>query len=169
MDGDGNCAWETSVGYPFQLFNNDKYYWSCWRFSTYTSTFKFHVRTKRFINNKSICYHAAVIANDINAKVLPTLTNSGYVLFKFQLDKKSQQILVFTSKPNHFNTQQISGVKAFFYDKFRQWWYCVNINNKDMLKRWYVIGPSCNATANKGMQTHYVRSRNWIISYIWPL
>ncbi|HAI17757.1 MAG TPA: pyruvate kinase, partial [Xanthomarina gelatinilytica] len=36
-----------------------------------------HIRTKRYIT-KSICYHAANMANEIDAKAISTLTNSGY-------------------------------------------------------------------------------------------
>ena len=39
------------------------------------------IRTKRFIT-KSICYHAAKLANDITAKAICTLTNSGYTAFQ---------------------------------------------------------------------------------------
>jgi len=40
-----------------------------------------HIRTNRFIT-KSICYHAAHMANDIDAKAICTLTNSGYTAFQ---------------------------------------------------------------------------------------
>ena len=39
------------------------------------------IRTKRFVT-KSICYHAAHLANDIDAKAICTLTNSGYTGFQ---------------------------------------------------------------------------------------
>ena len=37
-----------------------------------------HIRTKRYIT-KSICYHAANMANEINAKAISTLTNTPYI------------------------------------------------------------------------------------------
>ena len=40
-----------------------------------------HIRTNRYIT-KSICYHAANMANEINAKGISTLTNSGYTAFQ---------------------------------------------------------------------------------------
>lgn len=40
-----------------------------------------HIRTKRYIT-KSICYHASLMANEIDAKVISTLTNSGYTAFQ---------------------------------------------------------------------------------------
>jgi pyruvate kinase len=77
-----------------------------------------HIRTKRYIT-KSICYHAALLANEINAKANSTLTKSGYTAFQISAWRPSAHILVFTS--NHRILTQLNllwGVKAFFYDKF---------------------------------------------------
>ena len=40
-----------------------------------------NIRTKRFIT-KSVCFHAAQIANDIKANAICTLTNSGYTAYQ---------------------------------------------------------------------------------------
>lgn len=77
-----------------------------------------HVRTKRFIT-KSICYHAAIMANEIKAKAISTLTNSGYTAFQISAWRPKAHILVYTS--NERILTQLSllwGVNAFFYDKF---------------------------------------------------
>ncbi|AXG74002.1 pyruvate kinase [Flavobacterium arcticum] len=77
------------------------------------------VRTKRFIT-KSICYHAAQMANAINAKAISTLTNSGYTAFQISAWRPQADILVFTS--NKTILSQLSllwGVNAFYYDEFR--------------------------------------------------
>jgi len=77
-----------------------------------------HIRTKRYIT-KSICYHAAHMANEINAKAISTLTNSGYTAFQISAWRPSSHILVFTS--NRRILTQLSllwGVKAFYYNKF---------------------------------------------------
>ncbi len=77
-----------------------------------------HIRTKRYIT-KSICYHAAHMANEINAQAISTLTNSGYTAFQISAWRPECHILVFTS--NRRILTQLSllwGVKAFFYDKF---------------------------------------------------
>lgn len=77
-----------------------------------------HIRTKRYIT-KSICFHAANMANEINAKAISTLTNSGYTAFQISAWRPSAHILVFTS--NQRILTQLSllwGVKAFYYDKF---------------------------------------------------
>jgi pyruvate kinase len=39
------------------------------------------IKTKRFIT-KTICRHAAVMANAIEAKAISTMTNSGYTAFQ---------------------------------------------------------------------------------------
>ncbi len=77
-----------------------------------------HIRTKRYVT-KSICYHAALMANEIKAKAISTLTNSGYTAFQISAWRPSAHILVFTS--NRRILSQLSllwGVKAFYYDKF---------------------------------------------------
>lgn len=77
-----------------------------------------HIRTKRFIT-KSICYHAATMADDINAKAITTLTNSGYTAFQISAWRPKSHIIVFTS--NKRIVTQLSliwGVKAYLYEKF---------------------------------------------------
>ena len=77
-----------------------------------------HVRTKRFIT-KSICYHAATMANDIKAKAISTLTNSGYTAFQISAWRPSSHILVYTSNRRILTQLNLLwGVNAFFYDKF---------------------------------------------------
>ena len=77
-----------------------------------------HVRTKRFIT-KSICYHAATMANDIKAKAISTLTNSGYTAFQISAWRPSAHILVYTSNRRILTQLNLLwGVNAFFYDKF---------------------------------------------------
>lgn len=77
-----------------------------------------HIRTNRYIT-KSICYHAANMANEIEAKAICTLTNSGYTAFQISAWRPAAHILVFTS--NHRILSRLNllwGVKAFFYDKY---------------------------------------------------
>ena len=77
-----------------------------------------HVRTKRFIT-KSICYHAAIMANEIKAKAISTLTNSGYTAFQISAWRPTAHILVYTSNKRILTQLSLLwGVKAFFYDKF---------------------------------------------------
>ncbi len=77
-----------------------------------------HIRTNRYIT-KSICYHAAIMANEIEAKAICTLTNSGYTAFQISAWRPAAHILVFTS--NHRILSRLNllwGVKAFYYDKY---------------------------------------------------
>ncbi|RWW99641.1 pyruvate kinase [Flavobacterium cerinum] len=76
------------------------------------------VRTKRFIT-KSICYHAAQMANVIKAKAISTLTNSGYTAFQISAWRPNSHILVFTSNKRILTQLNLLwGVNAFYYDKF---------------------------------------------------
>ncbi len=76
------------------------------------------VRTKRFIT-KSICHHAAMMANVIKAKAICTLTNSGYTAFQISAWRPQSHILVFTSNRRILTQLNLLwGVKSFYYDKF---------------------------------------------------
>ena len=77
-----------------------------------------HIRTNRYIT-KSICYHAANMANEINAKAISTLTNSGYTAFQISAWRPACHILVFTSNKRILTRLSLLwGVTAFYYDKF---------------------------------------------------
>lgn len=77
-----------------------------------------HIRTNRYIT-KSVCYHAAIMANEIKAKAISTLTNSGYTAFQISAWRPSAHILVFTSNKRILTQLNLLwGVKAFYYDRF---------------------------------------------------
>lgn len=116
-----------------------------------------HVRTKRFIT-KSICYHAATMANDIDAKVISTLTNSGYTAFQISAWRPKSQILVFTSNERILTQLNLLwGVKAYYYDKFLSTDDTVEDINKFAQEKGYVkkgdmlINLAAMPIANKGM------------------
>lgn len=74
------------------------------------------IRTNRFVT-KSVCYHAAHIANDIKAQAISTLTNSGYTDFQISAWRPSAHVLVFTSNRRILTQLNLLwGVKAFYYD-----------------------------------------------------
>jgi pyruvate kinase len=76
------------------------------------------VRTNRYIT-KSICYHASNMANEIKAKAISTLTNSGYTAFQISAWRPKAHILVFTSNKRILTQLNLLwGVKAFYYDKY---------------------------------------------------
>ncbi|MDD2820372.1 MAG: pyruvate kinase [Flavobacterium sp.] len=75
------------------------------------------VRTNRFIT-KTICHHAATMANVIKAKAICTLTNSGYTAFQISAWRPSAHILVFTSNKRILTQLNLLwGVKSFYYEK----------------------------------------------------
>lgn len=77
------------------------------------------VRTNRFIT-KTVCHHAALMANVIEAKAICTLTNSGYTAFQISAWRPSAHILVFTSNRRILTQLNLLwGVKSFFYDKMK--------------------------------------------------
>ncbi len=77
-----------------------------------------HIKTKRYIT-KAICYHAAHMADEIDAKAITTLTNSGYTAFQISAWRPSSHILVFTSNKRILTQLNLLwGVKAVYYDKF---------------------------------------------------
>ncbi|WP_269224211.1 MULTISPECIES: pyruvate kinase [Flavobacterium] len=75
------------------------------------------VRTNRFIT-KTVCQHAAIMANVIKAKAICTLTNSGYTAFQISAWRPSAHILVFTSNKRILTQLNLLwGVKSFYYEK----------------------------------------------------
>ena len=76
-----------------------------------------HIKTKRYIT-KSICYHAANMANEIDAKAISTLTNSGYTAFQISAWRPNAHILVFSDNKRILTQLNLLwGVKAFYYDR----------------------------------------------------
>tara|TARA_B110000438_G_C15805096_1_gene646932 strand:+ start:1352 stop:2779 length:1428 start_codon:yes stop_codon:yes gene_type:complete len=76
------------------------------------------IKTKRYIT-KSICYHAAIMANEIDAKAICTLTNSGYTAFQISAWRPKSNILVFTSNKRILSQLNLLwGVKSFFYNEY---------------------------------------------------
>ena len=72
--------------------------------------------SERFIT-KSVCYHAAKIANDTKAKAISTLTNSGYTAYQISSWRPKTHVLVFTSNKRIVTQLNLLwGVKAFYYD-----------------------------------------------------
>ncbi|MFB9078230.1 pyruvate kinase [Flavobacterium procerum] len=75
------------------------------------------IKTKRFVT-KTVCHQAALLANEINAKAICTLTNSGYTAFQISAWRPSSaHILVFTSNKRILTQLNLLwGVKSFYYD-----------------------------------------------------
>jgi pyruvate kinase len=116
-----------------------------------------HIKTKRYIT-KSVCHHAAKIADEMNAKAITTMTNSGYTAFQISAWRPAAHILTFTS--NERILTQLSllwGVKAFFYDRFVSTDETVEDVNKFAKEKGFVekgdflINLVSMPVANKGM------------------
>ncbi len=76
------------------------------------------IKTSRFIT-KTVCRHAAQMANVIEAKAICTLTNSGYTAFQISAWRPKSHILVFTSNRRILTQMSLLwGVRSFYYDKF---------------------------------------------------
>lgn len=76
-----------------------------------------HIRTNRFIT-KSICYHAALTANEIDAAAICTLTNSGYTAFQISAWRPRTHVLAFTTDKRILGKLNLLwGVKAYYYDE----------------------------------------------------
>jgi len=76
-----------------------------------------HIRTDRFIT-KSVCHHAALMTDDINAAAISTLTNSGYTAFQISAWRPKAHVLVFSSEKRILaRLNLLWGVRSFYYDK----------------------------------------------------
>lgn len=96
------------------------------------------IRTKRFIT-KSICYHAAHLANDINARAICTLTNSGYTAYQISAWRPKAHVLVFTSNRQILNQLNLLwGVKAFYYSNLNSTDKTVEEINQTALEKGYI-------------------------------
>ncbi|AOW21333.1 pyruvate kinase [Urechidicola croceus] len=74
-----------------------------------------HIKTNRYIS-KTVCYHAASMADDINATAISTLTNSGYTAFQVSAWRPKAHILAFTSNKRILTMLNLLwGVKPFYY------------------------------------------------------
>jgi pyruvate kinase len=115
------------------------------------------IKTNRYIT-KTICQHAAQMANAIKAKAICTLTNSGYTAFQISAWRPQADILVFTSNKRILTQLNlIWGVKTFYYDKFVSTDDTVDDINKIATEKGLVtkgdmlINLAAMPIANKGM------------------
>jgi pyruvate kinase len=83
--------------------------------------FKEHQPTTKnhtFISD-SICYNSCVMARQVGAKAIVTMTNSGYTGFKLSSHRPLANIFVFTDNPALLNTLSLVwGVRGFYYNRY---------------------------------------------------
>ena len=73
-------------------------------------------KNARFVT-KSVCYLAATMADEIEAKAICTLTNSGYTAYQISAWRPSASVLVFTSNPRILaQLNLLWGVKGRLYE-----------------------------------------------------
>lgn len=67
----------------------------------------------------AICYNAARISSDLEARAIIGMTFSGYTAFMLSSYRPKANIFIFTENHDLLNTLSMCwGVRAFFYDKF---------------------------------------------------
>lgn len=115
------------------------------------------IRTKRYIT-KSICYHAALTANEIEAKAICTLTNSGYTAFQISAWRPDAHILIFSHNKRIINRLNLLwGVTAYHYEKYISTDKTIEDVNRIALEKGYVnkgdyiINLSAMPIIEKGM------------------
>lgn len=77
------------------------------------------IKSKRIIT-KTICRHAALIANEIHAAAVCTLTHSGYTGWQISSWRPNCLVIVFTSNKRILSQLNLLwGVKSIYYNKFQ--------------------------------------------------
>jgi pyruvate kinase len=112
---------ETSVGdYPLEVIQQMRKIIESVENSPLISMPKEYIQciNHRFIS-KTICHQAALMANNINAEVITTLTDSGFTAFQISSWRPKSNILVFSSNRRILAMLNLLwGVKGVFYDQF---------------------------------------------------
>jgi pyruvate kinase len=101
----------------------------------YTPAIQFSVPSpkSRTFWSDTVCYHAARMAQDVDAKAIIGMTTSGFTAFKISSYRPiHSKIYVFSEQNDILNTLNLVwGVQTFFYDKFTTTdetiYDCVNI------------------------------------------
>ena len=108
--------------------------------------------------SKTICHQAAIVANEIEAAVITTLTNSGYTAFQISAWRPKSNILAFSDNRRILAMLNLLwGVKGEYYDKFVSTDDTVEDINKITLenhfaeKGEYVINLTSMPVNEKGM------------------
>jgi len=97
-----------------------------------------NISKERLITN-SICYHAALLADNIKASAICTLTNSGYTGWEISSYRPKSLVLVFTSNVRILSQLNLLwGVKCIFYDKLESTDKTVEEVNELALQRRYI-------------------------------
>ena len=103
-----------------------------------TSFLKPEEKSNRIIS-RSVCRHAAMVANEIKASAVCTLTHSGYTGWQISSWRPRCLVLVFTSNKRILSQLNLLwGVKCIYYNKFQSTDKTVEDVNLLALKNRYV-------------------------------
>jgi pyruvate kinase len=76
------------------------------------------VKNQTYISD-SICYNACVMAQQLDAAAIVTMTNSGYTGFKLASHRPKANIFIFTDNPALLNTMSLVwGVRGYYYNNY---------------------------------------------------
>ena len=96
------------------------------------------LKSNRIIT-KTVCRHAALIANEIKASAVCTLTHSGYTGWQISSWRPNCLVLVFTSNKRILSQLNLLwGVKCIYYNKFQSTDKTVEDVNELAIKNRYV-------------------------------
>jgi pyruvate kinase len=151
---------ETSVGeYPLEVIQVMRSIISDVENSELILSPTSHVQcvNERFIT-KAICHQAAIVADEIEAAAITTLTNSGYTAFQISAWRPKSNILAFSDNRRILAMLNLLwGVKAQYYDKLVSTDDTVEDINKITLEKHYaekgeyVINLTSMPVHEKGM------------------
>lgn len=75
-------------------------------------------KTRTYLSD-SICYNAAIAADDTGAKAIVGVTSSGFTAFRTSSYRPKTEILIFSDRVHMLATLNLVwGVRCFYYDKF---------------------------------------------------
>jgi pyruvate kinase len=112
---------ETSVGkFPVRVIENMQsiIYAVEKNSNIYFKEHKPVVKNQTYISD-SICYNACVMAQQVDAAAIVTMTNSGYTGFKLASHRPKANIFIFTDNPVLLNTMSLVwGVRGYYYNNY---------------------------------------------------
>jgi len=67
----------------------------------------------------AVCFNACKIADNVNAKAIVSMTESGYTAFQISSYRPKARVFIFTANKSLLNTLSLVwGVKVFYYNRF---------------------------------------------------
>ena len=67
----------------------------------------------------AVCFNACKIADNLNAKAIVSMTESGYTAFQISSYRPKARVFIFTANKSLLNTLSLVwGVKVFYYNRF---------------------------------------------------